>query len=793
MIDGRLLLPAITAWLGAILAGVVILQAESDRHGRATAIAVMSAAALAILVVAWLTSVITGRLVRSTSVALALTTFVIGVLAGSLHWSSISAEPLASWVRTRATATMNAVVIGEAVRRTIAGGPAWLARTRLEVPIAATGISSRGVSLDVDVPFVLRLADGAAVPPPGSAIVVSGRLGPVPGGVSAAGSMTPARDVLVVGEPGWVNEWAHGMRVGLRSALDGTSADGGALVAGLAVGDESLQSEELDRAMRMTGLSHLTAVSGGNVAIVVITVLGIVTVLGLPIVARVTAALVALMLFVVLVGPQPSVLRAAVMGAVVLVGMLVGGRRSGPSVLAASVLVLVVVSPSLAMSWAFALSVGATSGLILLAPRLRGLIDTWRPARRWPPGLRDAVAIAAAAQLATLPVLLLMGASTGWVSLPANLLAMPAVPAVTVLGLLAALVSPFGAGIAHVLAVVASWPASWIAGVALVGSGLPLVTVPWPGGPVGVVLLAAFAAAAWWVRRWSRRAYPTGIPRWLSRSALIVVAATILLWLVAPPDRRSWPPPDWIVIMCDVGQGDALLLRTSQTAAVVVDAGGEPDLVDTCLTGARVSQIPAIVLTHFHADHVGGLSGVLRGRTVGAVYVSPVRDPAEQAAEVDDVLAAAGLSAIAISAGDERVVGDLRWRALWPRRVIKDGSVPNNASIVLAVEAAGRSILLTGDIELPAQAAIVPDLVDHVFDVVKVPHHGSRDQDPRLARLTDPAVALISVGEGNTYGHPADETVAAWEAVGTLVARTDQTGDVALVTSEDGLAVVPRN
>jgi competence protein ComEC len=119
--------------------------------------------------------------------------------------------------------------------------------------------------------------------------------------------------------------------------------------------------------------------------------------------------------------------------------------------------------------------------------------------------------------------------------------------------------------------------------------------------------------------------------------------------------------------------------------------------------------------------------------------------------------------------------------------------VPNNASIVLAVEASGLSILLTGDIEPPAQAALIPDLVGHPFDVVKVPHHGSRDQDPRLAPLTAPAIALISVGEGNTYGHPADETVADWEAVGSLVSRTDLSGDVAVVPSADGVAVVPRN
>lgn len=790
MIDGRLLLPALAAWLGALVAGVAVLHTESDRQSRSLAVASVTTAVLATLVVLWLGVRATRRRVRGVTAWLAVGSFLVGMLAAALHWSSISTEPVASWVRSRATATLAAVVVGEAVRRVLDGRPTWQSQARLDIPLAASRMSARGSTVDVDLPMVLRLSADAAVPAPGSVVEVTGRLGPVTDGVDAAGSVTPLADVIVTRQPDWIAAWAHRMRVGLRTALDGTSTDGGALVAGLAVGDESLESEDLDDAMRTTGLSHLTAVSGGNVAIVVVVVMSVVTMLRRSLPVRVAAALLALLLFVILVGPQPSVLRASVMGAVVLVGLLVGGRRAGPSVLAASILLLVIVSPSLAMSWAFALSVGATAGLILLAPSLRAAIDAWRPARRWPPGLRDAVAICAAAQVSTLPILVLMGASTGWVSLPANLLAMPAVPAVTIIGLLAALVSPLAPGIAHALAVIASWPASWIAGGAHVASTVPLATVPWPGGPLGVAMLAAVGCAWWLLRRRSRRTARARLPRGLKVIALVLAIGSVLLWIVAPPGRRSWPPPDWLLIMCDVGQGDALLARTGPNAAVVIDAGPDPDLVDDCLADAGVEAIPAIVLTHFHADHVGGLAGVLRGRTVSAVLVSPVREPDDQAIAVDELLAGSGLAATPISAGDERVVGDLRWRALWPRRVINDGSVPNNASIVLAVEINGRSLLLTGDIERPAQAAVLPDLIGRTFDVVKVPHHGSRDQVTGFAPGTSPALAMISVGEGNTYGHPAQETVAAWEAAGALVVRTDLAGDVAIVRTDDGVAAV---
>jgi competence protein ComEC len=233
--------------------------------------------------------------------------------------------------------------------------------------------------------------------------------------------------------------------------------------------------------------------------------------------------------------------------------------------------------------------------------------------------------------------------------------------------------------------------------------------------------------------------------------------------------------------MCDVGQGDAIVLRDSRDSIVVVDVGPEAALIDSCLADLGVSRIDTVLLTHFHADHVRGLTGVLRGRTVRQVLVTSIEDPPEQAASVHRTLSEAGLAAVIAHADEHGSVGSISWRVLWPRRRIDSGSVPNNASVVLLVAVEGVSALLTGDIEPEAQAAIIAAEPILKVDVMKVPHHGSKYQDPRLPAWSGARVALISAGEGNMYGHPAPETMSAWQQIGALVARTDTGGDLAVI------------
>jgi competence protein ComEC len=260
---------------------------------------------------------------------------------------------------------------------------------------------------------------------------------------------------------------------------------------------------------------------------------------------------------------------------------------------------------------------------------------------------------------------------------------------------------------------------------------------------------------------------------------------------VAPPSAVpfsvSWPPVGWRIVMCDVGQGDATVLRVSDGAAVVVDAGPDPAAVDRCLRRLHVSRVPFLVLTHFHADHVEGVPGVIRGRSVGPVVVSPLAEPPGETARVRRWLSDAGLTMRVAAAGDRWTVGAVSLRVIWPTRLLRgQGSDPNNASVTLIGDVGGVSVLLCGDLETAAQDAVLATGAIGPIDVVKVPHHGSAKQSPGWVAATRPRIALIGVGLGNDYGHPNAHTVAAYRAAGAIVGRTDLDGDLAVVVDDQG-------
>ncbi|MGV9240761.1 ComEC/Rec2 family competence protein, partial [Streptomyces nigra] len=265
----------------------------------------------------------------------------------------------------------------------------------------------------------------------------------------------------------------------------------------------------------------------------------------------------------------------------------------------------------------------------------------------------------------------------------------------------------------------------------------------------------------------------------------------LLLAVVQPPPLTrvvtGWPPPGWRFAMCDVGQGDATVLAAGAGTGVVVDAGPDPVLVDRCLRTLGITRIPLVVLTHFHADHVAGLPGVLRGRQVGAIETTTYQEPVDQAEFVRREAAARGVPVTRAAAGEERRTGGLSWRVVWPPAdpaVVPEG--PNDASVALLVRSAGLRLLLLGDLEPPAQRALLRSPAGPLLagvDVLKVAHHGSAYQDPGLLSRAAPRLALISAGADNTYGHPAPGTVAALRAMGAVVLSTDRDGALA-VTGE---------
>lgn len=602
----------------------------------------------------------------------------------------------------------------------------------------------------------------------------------------------------VVGEPSAVQRLAGRLRGGLREATDGLPADARALLPGLVVGDTARITPELDEAFKETDLAHTLAVSGSNLTIILALLIGppglaqlverrgIAPRLGISL--RTTALFggALTLAFVVVCRPDPSVLRAAACGAVALLALATGRRRSLIPALATAVLLLVLYDPWLARSYGFLLSVLATGALLTLAPRWSAALRR----RRVPPRLAEALAAAAAAQALCAPVVAVLSARVSLVAVPCNLLAEFAIAPATVLGFAALATAPLAMPVAKALAWCASWPAGWLANVARTGAALPGAGVDWPGNWTGAALLALVTVV---VVLAGRRLL--GHPWWCG-----VCAALLLLAVVQPPPLTrvvtGWPPPGWRFAMCDVGQGDATVFAAGEGTGVVVDAGPDPTLIDRCLRTLGITRIPLVVLTHFHADHVAGLPGVLRGRAVGAIETTGHEEPVDQAQFVRRQAAARRIPVTRAAAGEERRTGALNWRVLWPppppppppstphQALTPDTPEgPNDSSVTLLVRSAGLRFLLLGDLEPPAQRALLRSPQGPLLggvDVLKVAHHGSAYQDPELIRRAAPRLALISAGADNPYGHPAPTTVAALRAQGAVVLRTDEDGALAV-------------
>lgn len=721
-----------------------------------------------------------------------LATAVAG-LSATLTLAPHHEGPLAQAAAQRVLATVELTVEGEversgaAIRGSFPGPPRYTARARLH------RVESRLGAWELEAPVLLRVQADDSMLAPGATVVASARVSPADFTPQAAAVIHAQGPVETVRAPTWRARAIHAVRTGLRDSVAGAPADAGALVVGLAVGDESTQPEGFGEAMRISGLSHLTAVSGGNVAIVLGAIIIVARLLGVGIVVQSILAGLSLLGYVAVVGPEPSVLRAAGMGTVAVLALVVGGPRRGLSALSATVVLLLIIAPVLAVSLGFALSVAATTGLLVIAPTLRRTLRRATTRLPIPPrgqeALADAMALTMAAQITTAPILATLGQGLSLVAVPANVLAAPAVAPITVLGLLAAITAPILPPLGQLFGWIAIPFAAWIAWCARTFAGLDGATLAWPGGLTGALAaIVTILGVAVGVRIGHARGWPL-------RTAFVVALAAIAVLWMRPPDRVGWPPPDWVAVSCDVGQGDAMVIATGTSRAIVVDAGPEPAAVDACLGDLGVTHIDLLVLTHFHADHVEGTPGVIDGRQVDALWVSPLEEPVEQVERVRRWAQDAGLILQPVWAGASGVApGEegTAWRVLWPARIIREGSIPNNASVVLDVAVAGVRLLLLGDVEPAAQAALRGSRGPEAFDVVKVAHHGSRYQDPRLAEWTAGRIAVISVSADNDYGHPAEETLAAWESVSARVLRTDQHGDVAIVVREGTLGVVTR-
>lgn len=600
-----------------------------------------------------------------------------------------------------------------------------------------------------------------------------------------------------------VGSFAAGLRVELRDAA--SEVPGAELVPGFAIGDTALVSDELDELMKASSLTHLVAVSGSNTGLVITFFMAVAARIGAGRRVRIVIAACALSLFVIFVGPDASVQRAAIMAVVLLVSGFGGKRGSALPSLGLAVLTLLTINPWQAVQAGFALSVVATAGILLFATQC----ESWLRTRlHLPKVLALPVAVACVAQFAVAPLLLLLQPGLPMGGVLANVLAAPAAPLGTGLGLVALTLLPIMPSVGELVLYFATWPARWVEAAGELAVSLPWSRWYWPGGWGAALLLAAvealaliaFMLAAGRIEGKSGTAIPMRRP-WGAISVasprlqmlLRIVTGTVAgvltaMVIVVPATVKLGVPKDWAVVMCDVGQGDAILLRHPERPShtILVDTGDDEAMLEACLDLFGVQEISLLVLTHDDRDHVGAVSVALKRSH--EVLISPAAANHTKSRPLIEELEAA---AVAWRVGEAGMQGSdlnpdalsagigLTWQLLAPTGGVTPETT-NAASLVLTADFGGQRILLLGDTGEKEQRALLREYPALSADIVKVAHHGSSDQAPGIYEEIAASFGLISVGGENRYGHPNPGVIESLIGAGTEALRTDELGSVAL-------------
>ena len=621
------------------------------------------------------------------------------------------------------------------------------------------------------------------------------------------GAIGRARETEVVAEAAGPAALLAGLRGALLSGLNAIVPEPeAALGAGILLGVRSSIAPEINEAFATAGLTHVVAISGWNIAIVA----ALVAAMARPLERRpggrwssATVAAATVAGYVLLTGASPSVVRAALMAGCMLVARLGGSRAHAASALELAALLMLLAAPSVLWDVGFQLSLLATAGLIWFGASVE------RRLPGWPGWIREPVALTLAAQLTTLPVILVNFERLSLVAPIANVLVVPFVPVAMLFSAVASAAgSLLGAVPVPVIGDAATWfagGAAWLVLRVIVALGSAVASLPHAAvdasvpAPVAVAWLPILGLATWALRsdqapeaaepEPASGAIATTVPRVVQPLPIVAVLVVVLgiVTLASRPDGRLH------LTVLDIGQGDAILVETPAGATMLVDGGPDPELTLRRL-GANLPffarRIDVMVLSHPHQDHVAGLVEVLDRFEVGALLHAGIafENPAHHRLLADAISEPLLHAALARAGQAFALDPTTTVEILYPAEADAAAPLPegdiNNGSVVMLLRHGGFTALLTGDAEAPVEAALVGRGRLPLVDVLKAGHHGSASSTtPGLLDAIRPTAAVISSGVDNEYGHPAPETLATLAARPEIaVFRTDLDGDVEVVT-----------
>jgi len=682
--------------------------------------------------------------------------------------------------------TLDESVLGLSVGRfgeleAVVTGPVQRTRFALRMPADAR----RFADVRVDEPVWLELPVGRS-PPQGAILALRAEVvapRPREDGFDERGWLARrgvhvilrGRDWRVVGRRGGIGGLSDRLRAHVaHSIAPGLDGERRAVLVGIVLGEDEGLSEELQESFKAAGLYHLLAVSGQNVGFLALAVLVLAWLVGISRLPAEAAAICAIVAYVLAVGWQPSVVRAGVAGVLASLAWLVSRPRDRWHFMALGAAVLLAWTPATLFEPGFQLSFAAVAAIFVLVPRLGRFLEGY-PLPRW---LRDALAISVACGVATAPILWFQFGSVQVYSLVANALVTLAIGPLLGIALLGTLLDPLLPSAALALAWLNGWLAAYIAACARSVAGLPHAQT---SSGLAVVALLLLPAGSLILRR---------LPPWRRPLALACVAAVLpalLLWQLWP--ARVLPPPEGLrITVLDVGQGDSILVQVPE-GSILVDQGPPEARVDRQLRELGVRRLSALVLTDGQRDHTGGAEQVLRGLAVDRVLDPRIASESPYKTRALVVAAKRGIPIEVARAGASWRLGRLELRVLWPDGPGLPSEDPNRRTVVLLASYGETDALLSAD----AETDVTAPLYGRRVEILKVAHHGS--EDPGLeAELSElrPAIAVISCGRGNSYGHPRSETLAALAGVpGLRLHRTDQDGRV--VVESDGERVWSRS
>lgn len=563
------------------------------------------------------------------------------------------------------------------------------------------------------------------------------------------------------------------MEEALRNLLDEQSFG---TVKGMLFGDTSEMEEQTLSAFRATGIAHVLAVSGLHAGIVAAAVEGLLKKTRMSKWWRNGCVAVLLISYCALAGFTASVMRAAFMYFLGLTGRSLGEKTDLLSLLGVSAAVLLLFDPFQIFTVSFQMSFLAVLGIALFQEILDSMLAKVEIAGKhiWKP-VRTGIAVSIAAQLGIVPVQLWVFGTLPTLTPVVNVLILPFVSVVVVNGMLAAMVGSLVLWIGAPFALLCRMAVGFMSAISRAASRIPyaVAVIGRPGFLAMLGLILILAA----LQKWNHS--PA-----LRKGMLTVAAAAIMASTIVGVYRSA---TELRVDFIDVGQGDAAFLKQGK-ANLLIDGGNNEyydyggSVVLPHLQRAGVDRLHAVVVTHPHADHCGGLISILEQVPVDKLIVGETKDADVQYERLMEVAKQKGIEIITVRAGERITLSDATLDIIGPR-VMGSG---NDASLVIAAQYAGQTALFTGDTERAGELAML-DILPKV-QLLKVAHHGSDTSTCKdfLAKVK-PDIAVISVGENNAYSLPSQAVLERLQSVGAVIYRTDLNGTLSFRIRGEGV------